>query len=154
MKLQRNVGVLKAVLQCKVQVSHFAKTCSVILELLITTDRQAGMTNVICAFFQPCVSGLPKICGLRGTWTCCVVPSVTNKLTHDVAWISGSVSCSSFESLFKKLKLLRLYAVERYIVSFLVRVVYVAVADLYTPVTTQNLKLRSSPFIRCRKTGR
>jgi hypothetical protein len=106
-KLQRNVGVLKAVLQYKVQVSHFAKTCLVILELLIPTDRQAGMTNVICAFFQPCVSGLPKICGLRETWTCCVVPSVTKKLTHEVAWISGSVSCSNFESLFTKLKLLR-----------------------------------------------
>ena len=35
---------------------------------------------------------------------------------------------------------------KRYRFSLLVRVVYVAFADLYTPVTAQNLKLRSSPL--------
>lgn len=35
---------------------------------------------------------------------------------------------------------------KRYGISLLVRVVYVAVADSYTPVTAQNLKLRSSPL--------
>ena len=48
--------------------------------------------------------------------------------------------------MFTKLELLRLFTVKRRSVSLPLRVVYVAVADLYTPVTTQILKLRSWPL--------
>jgi hypothetical protein len=147
MKLQRNVRVLKAVLQYNVQLSHLAKNLFSDSRI-VNTDRQAGMTKVIYAFFFSVLRlGFAKnMWTERETWMCCVVTSVTKKLTHEVGWISRSVCCNSFESLFTELKLLRLVAVKTYSVSLLLRVVYISVADLYTPVTTQNLKLRSSPL--------